>query len=192
MALRRVSKELPEVCGPHWQVVEAQGLVWTVRLLGPPCSVYYGGVFTLRVEFPAAYPFRPPQFRFTSQIYNPFIDAQGSVCMHFQSWSPALRMEHVLGNLLSLLSNPNPGDQERSGFCSCVLNTGASEQWRGDRHNFDELAWHSARQTAALRWSPEIHVRMPSVFQRRVRTFALLAARLGVPQCLGVTVVGYL
>lgn len=86
MALKRLHKEFkdltddpPESCsgGPtdndyfHWQAV----------IMGPEGSPYAGGVFYLNVHFPTDYPFKPPKVAFTTRIYHPNINSNGSICL---------------------------------------------------------------------------------------------------------------
>ena len=101
-------------------------------------SPYAGGVFFLSITFPTDYPFKPPKVSFTTKIYHPNINANGSICLDIlrDQWSPALTiskgMEHVtvasrhqkgcsslnrgshpalvLLSICSMLTDPNPDD----------------------------------------------------------------------------------
>ena len=55
-------------------------------------SPYAGGVFFLSIAFPTDYPFKPPKVSFTTKIYHPNINANGSLCLDIlrDQWSPAL------------------------------------------------------------------------------------------------------
>lgn len=78
-----------------------------------PDSPYQGGVFFLTIHFPTDYPFKPPkvcemivalhgtcdyyflpclQISFTTKIYHPNINSNGSICLDIlrSQWSPAL------------------------------------------------------------------------------------------------------
>lgn len=60
--------------------------------MGPPESPYQGGVFFLTIHFPTDYPFKPPKVAFTTRIYHPNINSNGSICLDIlrSQWSPAL------------------------------------------------------------------------------------------------------
>uniref|UniRef100_A0AC11E9D7 Ubiquitin conjugating enzyme E2 D1 n=1 Tax=Ovis aries TaxID=9940 RepID=A0AC11E9D7_SHEEP len=87
-----------------------------VRILLPlivqPDSAYQGGVFFLTVHFPTDYPFKPPKIAFTTKIYHPNINSNGSICLDIlrSQWSPALTVSKVLLSICSLLCDPNPDD----------------------------------------------------------------------------------
>lgn len=55
-------------------------------------SPYSGGVFFLAIHFPTDYPFKPPKVTFTTRIYHPNINSNGSICLDIlrDQWSPAL------------------------------------------------------------------------------------------------------
>ncbi|TWW55486.1 Ubiquitin-conjugating enzyme E2 D3 [Takifugu flavidus] len=124
MALKRISKELtdlsrdpPAQCsaGPvgedmfHWQAT-IMGPTFCVLL--QPDSPYQGGVFFLTIHFPTDYPFKPPKVAFTTRIYHPNINSNGSICLDIlrSQWSPALTISKVLLSICSLLCDPNPDD----------------------------------------------------------------------------------
>jgi ubiquitin-conjugating enzyme E2 D/E len=117
MALKRISKELqdlgkdpPSNCsaGP----VGDDLFHWQATIMGPPDSPFQGGVFFLNIHFPTDYPFKPPKVQFTTRIYHPNINANGSICLDIlrDQWSPALTISKVLLSVCSLLTDPNPDD----------------------------------------------------------------------------------
>ncbi|XP_061542474.1 ubiquitin-conjugating enzyme E2 2-like isoform X1 [Phycodurus eques] len=85
---------------------------WQATIMGPPDSPYQGGVFFLTIHFPADYPFKPPKVAFTTRIYHPNINSNGSICLDIlrSQWSPALTISKVLLSICSLLCDPNPDD----------------------------------------------------------------------------------
>ena len=60
--------------------------------MGPSDSPFQGGVFFLNIHFPADYPFKPPKVSFTTRIYHPNVNSNGSICLDILNaqWSPAL------------------------------------------------------------------------------------------------------
>ena len=118
MALRRISKELhdlekdpPANCsaGP---VNDNDVFHWQATIMGPPDSPFAGGVFFLTIGFPTDYPFKPPKVTFTTKIYHPNINSNGSICLDIlrEQWSPALTISKVLLSICSMLTDPNPDD----------------------------------------------------------------------------------
>lgn len=85
---------------------------WNATIIGPPDSPYEGGVFKLDIKFTNEYPFKPPKVIFTTKIYHPNINSNGSICLDIlkNQWSPALTIAKVLLSISSLLTDPNPDD----------------------------------------------------------------------------------
>ncbi|KAI7090507.1 ubiquitin-conjugating enzyme [Hortaea werneckii] len=85
---------------------------WQATIMGPGDSPYSGGVFFLAIHFPTDYPFKPPKVNFTTRIYHPNINSNGSICLDIlrDQWSPALTISKVLLSICSMLTDPNPDD----------------------------------------------------------------------------------
>lgn len=69
-------------------------------------SPYAGGVFFLSITFPTDYPFKPPKVSFTTKIYHPNINANGSICLDIlrDQWSPALTISKGMPISIPVLS----------------------------------------------------------------------------------------
>uniref|UniRef100_A0A8C5ANC2 E2 ubiquitin-conjugating enzyme n=1 Tax=Gadus morhua TaxID=8049 RepID=A0A8C5ANC2_GADMO len=97
MALKRINKELTDLArDPPAQCsagpVGEDMFHWQATIMGPNDSPYQGGVFFLTIHFPTDYPFKPPKVAFTTRIYHPNINSNGSICLDIlrSQWSPAL------------------------------------------------------------------------------------------------------
>uniref|UniRef100_A0A3B3QF47 Ubiquitin-conjugating enzyme E2E 3 (UBC4/5 homolog, yeast) n=1 Tax=Paramormyrops kingsleyae TaxID=1676925 RepID=A0A3B3QF47_9TELE len=112
---KRIQKELAEItldpppncsAGPKGDNIYE----WRSTILGPPGSVYEGGVFFLDITFSSDYPFKPPKVTFRTRIYHCNINSQGVICLDIlkDNWSPALTISKVLLSICSLLTDCNP------------------------------------------------------------------------------------
>uniref|UniRef100_A0A1I8F1N3 E2 ubiquitin-conjugating enzyme n=1 Tax=Macrostomum lignano TaxID=282301 RepID=A0A1I8F1N3_9PLAT len=103
MALKRINKELQDL-GRDPPAQCSAGPVgddlfhWQATIMGPSESPYHGGVFFLTIHFPTDYPFKPPKVAFSTRIYHPNINSNGSICLDIlrSQWSPALTISKYL------------------------------------------------------------------------------------------------
>jgi len=152
MALKRINKELQDL-GRDPPAQCSAGPVgddlfhWQATIMGPPESPYQGGVFFLTIHFPTDYPFKPPKVAFTTRIYHPNINSNGSICLDIlrSQWSPALTISKVLLSICSLLCDPNPDDP---------LVPEIARIFKTDRDKYTELAREWTRKYAMWFSSP--------------------------------------
>ena len=148
MALKRIQKELIDMqreppanvsAGPE---NESNLLNWRASILGPEGSAYAGGLFFLKIQFTAQYPFSPPRVQFVTKVYHPNINENGGICLDIlkeSAWSPALTISKVLLSICSLLTDPNPDDP---------LVPDVARLFKTDRKKFEENARDWTRRFA--------------------------------------------
>ena len=116
MAMKRIKKELedfnkdpPEGCsaGP---IDDNDMFNWQATFPGPENSPYEGGNFTLKMQFPKDYPFKPPKVEFETKVYHPNVkSATGAICLGIlkDDWSPQITVPKILMSISTLLTDPN-------------------------------------------------------------------------------------
>merc|ERR1712146_574782 len=150
MALRRINKELKDLeRDPPTNIsggpVGDDLFHWTATIMGPEDSPYSGGVFNLNIHFPTDYPFKPPKINFTTKVYHPNINSNGSICLDILSgqWSPALTISKVLLSICSLFTDPNPDDP---------LVPEIAKLYKTDRSAYEKTAREWTRKYASNTW----------------------------------------
>ena len=118
-------KDPPSNCsgGPITQNNILNYYNWRAIITGPEGTPYHNGIWTLNIQFPPNYPFKPPYIFFKTPIYHPNISSKGEICLDIlkEKWSPALTISKVLLSICSLLTDPNPLDPLRPNIAKLYL-----------------------------------------------------------------------
>eukprot|EP00029_Vermamoeba_vermiformis_P007146 TRINITY_DN2_c0_g1_i1.p1 TRINITY_DN2_c0_g1~~TRINITY_DN2_c0_g1_i1.p1 ORF type:complete len:150 (-),score=59.27 TRINITY_DN2_c0_g1_i1:69-518(-) len=107
---------------------------WKCTIEGPENSPYEKGIFTVTLEIPPEYPFKPPKVTFLTKTYHPnVLQKDGSICTQIlgDTWSPQLKIHEVMLILRNMLSEPN---------VDSPLEEEVAEQFRNNRANFNKIA----------------------------------------------------
>ena len=95
---------------------ERKGCIGFVKLLmlGQQGTPYAGGVFELLVEYPSAYPMKPPAVRFLTPIYHYAVNSDGKLCLPLllDKWSPACSIVTILEEISMLIMQPSLYDPQ--------------------------------------------------------------------------------
>jgi ubiquitin-conjugating enzyme E2 D/E len=79
-------------------------------LIGPKNSAYADAHYCFLIRFPPEYPFKPPEFYFTTNISHPNVDSNTGTACHDQliaTWAPNITLTKLLSEMNSLLEKPN-------------------------------------------------------------------------------------
>jgi len=135
MAIKRLLCEMKDImkdpnyfysCFPD----ENNLMIWNFSIIGPPDTLYEGGIFNGIIQFTDAYPNKPPVVTFKN-ILHPNIYNNGIVCISIlhegsdiygyekdsERWNPSHSINSIMLSIISMLSAPNfdsPANMEAS------------------------------------------------------------------------------
>ena len=140
-ALRRIEKELKYFNGEECEegytagpIDESDMYKWTATFQGPENTPYEGGTFTLNIEFPKDYPFKPPKVTSETKVYHPsFKRSDGSICLGLlkDEWSPEIKLIDIFKAIQTLLEVPN---------LEHFLEEEIANQLKEDKEEFERIA----------------------------------------------------
>ncbi|RVE63591.1 hypothetical protein OJAV_G00137760 [Oryzias javanicus] len=95
---------------------------WEVLIIGPPDTLYEGGVFKAHLTFPKDYPLRPPKMKFITDIWHPNVDKNGDTQMvtHQPTWT----------------LQKSGGKTDTQGFSSCFQGLLLKSEWHCFLHSY--------------------------------------------------------
>ncbi|KAH9483994.1 Ubiquitin-conjugating enzyme E2-16 kDa [Psilocybe cubensis] len=101
---------------------------WKCSIKAESDSPYKNGTFNFKLSLPPNYPFKAPTVTFTTKIYHPGINEEGSICVPIlrDEWKPAVTLSTggcasvvreagpqylaVLAIIQEKVNNPSPDD----------------------------------------------------------------------------------
>ncbi|KAF7338420.1 Ubiquitin-conjugating enzyme E2-16 kDa [Mycena venus] len=111
-ALRRIQKELTDIHkkpieGILVETKEDNVFEWKCAIKAASDSPYKNGTFHFTLSLPQNFPFKAPTVTFTTKIYHPGINEEGSICV---PWKPSVSLSSVLAIIQEKVNNPSPDD----------------------------------------------------------------------------------
>ncbi|OEJ30054.1 ubiquitin-conjugating enzyme E2 [Streptomyces subrutilus] len=96
--------------------IDGDTLRWRAELLPPEESMFHGRHFMVEITVPDTYPYVPPRMQFSTPLYHPNVTTDGAIVMSRlgKDWSPALSIEKILMDVLTLLDAPEMNDPVRA------------------------------------------------------------------------------
>mmetsp|Transcript_40144 Transcript_40144/g.29616 ORF Transcript_40144/g.29616 Transcript_40144/m.29616 type:complete len:168 (+) Transcript_40144:93-596(+) len=127
---------------------------WELMIVGPADTLYEGGFFNAKLEFPSDFPNSPPVMTFTTPIWHPNVYDDGRVCISIlhppgedrfnqqetsaERWRPILGVESIIISVISMLSDPNDDSP---------ANIDAAVMWRNDKAAFKKRVREFVRRS---------------------------------------------
>eukprot|EP01084_Bolivina_argentea_P144758 253909_1 len=128
--------------------------LWELIVMGPPDTLYEGGFFKAKLEFPRDFPNNPPTMTFTSEMWHPNVYEDGRVCISIlhppgedkfneqetaeERWRPVLGVEGIVISVISMLSDPN--DESPANLDAAIM-------WRTSQSDFKKRVRQVVRKS---------------------------------------------
>jgi len=137
-------------------VDESNILEWEIIIIGPPDTLYEGGILKTRLTFPPEFPLLPPKMKFTTEMWHPNVYPNGDLCISIlhppgedqygyedsgERWLPVHTVESILVSVISLLSSDKPN-------LDSPANVDAAKQVREDFTGYKKKVRRLVRRSA--------------------------------------------
>jgi len=104
---------LPLSIGTGFQINKKKNRLTFSLIVKNSKSDYYSGTFDVDITYPAKYPMEAPLVRFITKVFHPsicpfsgLVDLPNNILCGQLCWSPVIRLEQLIVELHSMLSEP--------------------------------------------------------------------------------------
>ncbi|CAG9331637.1 unnamed protein product [Blepharisma stoltei] len=134
--MKRISKEINDEKKfskeeiSFWQNDENNYAHLIGAISGVKNSPYEDGIFYLEILISEMYPFKPPNIKFITKIYHPWVNVNGWICLDMlrDQWSPAYTIRKALVEIQNLMTSSDIRDP---------LNTEIFHLYKTDRPKYE-------------------------------------------------------
>lgn len=156
MAMKRLKQEYKSICkdiNTFYSISPSEDdfLKWDFMVIGPPDTIYEGGMFSGYIVFPSNYPISPPIVYFNN-IIHPNVYDDGKVCISilhegvdswgyeksYERWTPTHTVDSIMTSIISMLSDPN---------FESPANTNYSVLWKDKPDEYKRKIYHLVGKT---------------------------------------------
>ncbi len=156
MAMKRLKQEYKSICkdiNTFYSISPSEDdfLKWDFIVIGPPDTIYEGGMFSGCIVFPSNYPISPPIVYFNN-IIHPNVHDNGKVCISilhegvdrwgyeksYERWTPTHTVDSIMISIISMLSDPN---------FESPANTNYSVLWKDKPNEYKKMIYHLVAKT---------------------------------------------
>ena len=156
MAMKRLALEYKSICkdvNTFYSIVPSEDdfLKWEFIVMGPPDTIYEGGMFSGYIIFPSNYPISPPVVYFNN-IIHPNVYDDGKVCISIlhegvdswgyekscERWTPTHTVDSIMMSIISMLSDPN---------FESPANTNYSVLWKDTPNEYKKMVYRLVAST---------------------------------------------
>ena len=154
--LKQEYKSISKDVNTFYSIIPSENdfLKWEFIVIGPPDTIYEGGMFSGFIIFPSNYPISPPNVYFNN-IIHPNVYDDGKVCISIlhegvdswgyekscERWTPTHTVDSIMTSIISMLSDPN---------FESPANTNYSVLWKDKPNDYKKMVYRLVASTVDI------------------------------------------